>query len=202
MHYICLSDFVYDCQQCHTRCDGISKGVYNFQHDVSFSEGFEQMIIERINRSGKYHAAKSLAPGYPDVEISSIDGQVQRYLEVKVQKRTFMQVKKYLPASDLCPSETVALNESDLVRYFDIYHSVHIPVVVVWVLLNRLCIVPEHYFRLYFQDVRRLEEIYKKYGDTRRFRRKSGEGDVVEGVHKGVTVNYHFSLKELKGWNF
>ncbi len=25
-----------------------------------------------------------------------------------------------------------------------------------------------------------------------------GEGDVVDGVYKGVTVNYHFSLKRVE----
>jgi hypothetical protein len=34
-----------------------------------------------------------------------------------------------------------------------------------------------------------------------RFRRASGYGDVVNGVHKGVVVNYHFSLEELKPFN-
>ncbi len=31
----------------------------------------------------------------------------------------------------------------------------------------------------------------------RRFRRASGDGDMVNGVHKGVVVNYHFSIREL-----
>ena len=55
MAYVKLSDFVYDCAQCHTRCDGISKGVYLFENDVLFSERYEQMIIDAINRSKKYY---------------------------------------------------------------------------------------------------------------------------------------------------
>jgi hypothetical protein len=46
-----------------------------------------------------------------------------------------------------------------------------------------------------------LKTIYQKQLDKRRFRRKSGDGDVVDGVHKGVTVNYHFSLTELIKWD-
>ena len=42
--------------------------------------------------------------------------------------------------------------------------------------------------------------IYNLEKDKRLFKRKSGEGDIVDGVHKGVTVNYHFSLTELKEW--
>ncbi len=34
----------------------------------------------------------------------------------------------------------------------------------------------------------------------RKFTRQSGEGDIVDGQHMGVTVNYHFSLAELKPW--
>jgi len=47
-----------------------------------------------------------------------------------------------------------------------------------------------------------LEKIYNTAKDKRRFRRKSGKGDIVDGIHKGVVVNYHFSLKELKKWKF
>ena len=44
----------------------------------------------------------------------------------------------------------------------------------------------------------RALEIYNEYKNTRTFRRKSGVGDIVNGEHKGVVVNYHFSLQELK----
>jgi len=42
-----------------------------------------------------------------------------------------------------------------------------------------------------------LKDIYARYETKRRFRRKSGTGDVIDDVHKGVVVNYHFSLNEL-----
>ena len=42
-----------------------------------------------------------------------------------------------------------------------------------------------------------LEKILLKYGEKRRYRRESTRSDFVNGVHKGVTVNYHFSLREL-----
>jgi hypothetical protein len=55
---------------------------------------------------------------------------------------------------------------------------------------------------VYFQAVSILEKIFNTEKAKRTFRRKSGEGDVVEGIHKGVTVNYHFSLKELIEWRW
>ncbi len=201
MAYIKLSDFVYDCSKCHTRCDGISKGVYLFKNDASFSEEYEQLLIQKINSTGKLVAVKSEIAGYPDVEVRDLTGKIYCYIEVKVQQRAFMEVEKYLPHSNLKPSETVALNLSDLLRYFDLQKSSKIKIVVVWFLLKRLCIVREG-FKVYFQTAGDLETIYNAERSKRTFRRKSGEGDVVNGVHKGVTVNYHFSLKELEEWNW
>lgn len=202
MAYIKLSDFIFDCSKCHTPCDGVSKGSYIFNNDVSFSEGFEEMLVERINKTGKYSATKNQKAGYPDIEIQIPDGSLYCYLEVKVQQRTFMQVKKYLPDSNLEPSETVALNLSDLIRYFKIQKTTGVSTVIAWFLLNRPCIVNKDRVKVYFQSCTELERIYNSVKYKRTFKRKSGEGDVVDGLHKGVTVNYHFSLTELKEWKW
>ena len=202
MAHIKTSDFVYDCARCHTRCDGISKGVYLFDNDVAFSERYEQLIIDRINAGNVYRASKCNEDGYPDVEVRNANNQVHRYLEVKVQQRTFMAVEKYLPQSLLTPSETVALNLSDLRRYFSIEEKTGIQTSIVWVLLNRACIMPVGEERYFYQQTQTLKAIYNKAAARRTFKRKSGDGDVVNGLHKGVTVNYHFSLKELKPWAF
>ena len=202
MAYVKLGEFVYDCSVCHTRCDGVSKGIYLFNNDAAFSEGYEQSIIEKINRSAAYHALKCQESGYPDIEIRTADEKVYRYLEVKVQQRTFMGVEKYLPDSNLLPSETVALNLSDLLRYFEIEKLSGVPTSIVWVLLNRPCLVNNNEKKLFFQNTRILKKIFEAEQLKRRFRRRSGEGDIVDGMHKGVTVNYHFSLKELLPWNF
>lgn len=140
MAYIKLSEFVFDCTKCHTPCDGISKGSYISNNDVSSSEGFEEMLIEQINKTGK-HSAKNLEDDYPDLKIYDQDGNLYRYLEVKVQQRKFMQVKRYLPDSTLEPSETVALNLSDLLRYFKIQKVTGTSTVIVWFLLNWMCIL-------------------------------------------------------------
>ena len=174
---------------------------YIFNDDASFSEGYEQRIIDKINSSKAFTAAKPEEPGYPDIVMKKGEN-LHAYIEVKVQQRTFMSVEKTLPQSRLMPSETIALNLSDLQRYFGIKDKTNTPVYIVWVLLNRGCIVPIGSEGYYFQDIEVLRNIYNKENDRRRFRRRSGDGDVVDGVHKGVTVNYHFSLKELIKWNF
>ena len=109
-----------------------------------------------------------------------------------------MSIKKILPYSDLEPSETLALNLSDLLRYFEIRKEINKPIFVLWCLENRPCIVPQDKTYYYYQDAKILEDIYNKYKEKRRFRRESGKGDVVNGQHKGVVVNYHFSLNELE----
>ena len=200
MPHTMLSTYVFDCSVCHTRCDGKSKAVYIFEKDTVFSEHFENMIIDKINLSQKYDAAKCNEAGYPDVAVYNKNGQLSNYVEVKVQQRTFMTVKRILPESGLLPSETVALNLSDLLRYFTIFDETKIPISIVWVLLNRPCITTENAPLFFYQRIEKLREIYLENKDKRRFRRKSGEGDIVEGEHKGVTVNYHFSLKELLEW--
>ena len=197
--YIEISKYVFDCDKCPTRCDGKSKGTYNFENDVKFSEKYENLIIREINNNPEYSASKCLKKGYPDIVIKEKNtNKLSSYIEIKVQRRTFMPVKKILPDASLAPSETLALNLSDLLRYFKIQHETNVPILILWVLMNRPCIVNSDEIAFFYQSVGKLEEIYLKHGDKRRFRRKSGTGDVVEGVHKGVVVNYHFSLNELK----
>ncbi len=200
MPYIKLSENLFDCNTCPTRCDGNSKLNYQFGTDLEFAEIQENLIIEKINKNGQYTASKCEIAGYPDIEIRNLDGSMRSYLEVKAQRRTFMSVNKLLPESNLKPSETVVLNLSDLKRYFEIEAATNIPTSIVWVVMNRPCIVPTGSQKFYFQTTNELNKIYKNFGDKRRFKRNSGEGDVVNGKHKGVVVNYHFSINELREW--
>lgn len=189
--------YQHDCEKCKTKCDGISKGKYLFTSDVSFSEHFENLLIKRIIEEG-YWAKKTIEDGYPDIEICHKQGQqTEVFVEVKVQRRAFMSVSLRLPESNLKPSETLALNLSDLLRYFNLAKQITTPIYVMWILAERPCILEGKKEKAYFQNIKILQDIYNIYGDKRRFRRKSGVGDVVNGVHKGVVVNYHFSINEL-----
>lgn len=190
--------FVFDCSACPTRCDGKSKGVYIFMNDVDYSEHKEQQVIAQINTVEGYVAKKCEQDGYPDVEVLHKPTGKIFYIEIKAQRRTFMSVKRILPEGGLEPSETLALNLSDLLRYFEIKRTTGKPVFILWCLENRPCIVPEGKTYYYYQNIEKLEAIYDIVRDKRRFRRESGRGDVVNGQHKGVVVNYHYSLNELK----
>ena len=201
MNYKELTTNIYDCDTCPTRCDGISKGVYDFEKDVQFSETIEYEIIKKINQINQdLFAFKTKKVGYPDIEIiskSSITKPIA-YIEIKVQSRTFMSVEKLLPNSNLKPSETLALNLSDLERYFNVYEIEKTPIFILWCLKNRPCISNNNENLYFYQDIIELEKIRKNdLTNSRKFKRASGIGDIVNGIHKGVLVNYHFSINEL-----
>ena len=198
-NYLQLSPYLFDCKVCPTRCDGISKMKYSFESDADFSEFYEQKLINHINSSTKFKAKKTILKGYPDIEVVAENGSTF-YIEVKVQQRTFMSVEKHIPQSGLKPSETIALNLSDLIRYFELEQGSNLVIFIFWVVLNRPCLIPIKKEQYYYRLVSELKPIWEKEKDKRKFRRKSGEGDVVNGEHKGVTVNYHFSLNEMKVW--
>ena len=189
--------YLFDCKKCEDRCDGVSKGVYIFKNDVAYSQKFENEITEIVNTVTNKYAEKTDKEGYPDIEICDKSGKIICYIEVKAQRRTFMAVEKMLPKGNLKPSETIALNLSDLNRYFEIYDADKIPIYLAWAVSNRPCVLENKPHQLFFQDISILKKIYTRYGMNRRFKRRSGYGDVVNGKHKGVVVNYHFSLNEL-----
>ena len=201
MKYEQISENCFNCATCPTPCDGVSKEIYLFANDSAFSEHFENELIAHINSSADFKARKTSVPECPDIEVmDKVSDAFSFYIEVKVQRRTFMSVEKILHESKLLPSETVALNLSDLLRYFEMAEKTKLKIYVLWVLLNRPCILGESDKSFYYSDTENLEKVYNIVKDKRSFRRKSGEGDVVNGEHKGVVVNYHFSLNELKEW--
>ena len=197
-----INDYRYDCSSCSTRCDGISKMVYNFQSDVAFSEYYEKSLIRKIIEKG-YYAIKTEKDKYPDVEVYTKEGgKLLCYIEVKAQRRAFMHVQKVLPHADLVPSETLALNLSDLEHYIEQSRVVDVPIYIMWVIAERPCIVGRNSVKCFYNHISQLEQILHHYKDKRRFRRASGKGDVVNGQHKGVVVNYHFSISELRPFDF
>lgn len=106
-------------------------GRYIFGHDADFSAKEENTLIEHINHSKKFIAEKCSVKGYPDIAIRTKSGELIQYLEVKVQRRAFMKIKEMLPKANLIPSETVALNLSDLLRYFQIHEKENKPITLI-----------------------------------------------------------------------
>lgn len=199
-HYEQLGHFVFNCSNCPTPCDGVTVPQFDFERDVQFSENIENRIIAQIEAAHpRLRATKTTRDGYPDIEVSDrAIGNLRALIEIKGQARTFMKVRKLLPDSCLAPSETIALNLSDLERYFNVATQEPVSIYIVWAVLHRPCIVAIGGERFFHQNLETLRQIRRAdTADTRRFRRKTGDGDIVNGQHKGVTVNYHFSLAEL-----
>ncbi|WP_129677302.1 hypothetical protein [Candidatus Chloroploca sp. Khr17] len=183
----------FNCAICSTRCDGRSKSAFIFTDDVALSVQAEDWILQHFQEVlglSVYKAAGEIH-GLPDLEI--IRGQkIIARVEVKAQSRAFMSIERLLPKSNLHPYEAVALNLSDLKRYITLYQREDIPLFLVW-RVQRPCL-GEGYWG---HSVTRLQEIYQHYQGDRRYRRRSTLSDYVDGQHCGVTVNYHFSLREL-----
>lgn len=184
---------IFDCKSCATPCDGTSKKSFDFQADTAISEIAESELTMRLNKFGALQAQKVTDENahLPDIEIRK-NGRVIARVEVKAQGRAFMAVNRLLPAGNLLPYETVALNRSDLLRYIKNFEIENIPTFIVW-RIKRPCI-PDAW---YGHDLETLTKSFEKYGDKRTFKRRSTQSDYVDGVHKGVTINFHFSLKEL-----
>ena len=170
--YQLISPFVYNCKTCPTPCDGVSKMNYVFENDATFSEAYEQKLINHINTSTVFSAQKTVLKGYPDIEVTATNG-FKFFIELKVQQRTFMRVENIIPQSGLKPSETVALNLSDLLRYFELEDMHNFHIFIFWVVLNRPCIVSVNDERYYYRLASELKPIYLTENDKRRFRRKS-----------------------------
>ena len=183
----------FDCDVCPTRCDGRSKSEYVFEDDVAASEEAEDWLAEHLWMAldVDVYTAPARRHGLPDLALVRGDRVLAR-VEVKAQGRAFMAVERLLPNAELRPYETVALNLSDIRRYAAQYRENHIPTFIIW-RVRRPCL-GEGYWG---QNIETLIEIGNHYRDDRTFRRASTDSDYVDGEHRGVTLNYHFSLREL-----
>ena len=183
----------FDCNICPTRCDGRSKSAYIFEDDVAASEAAEDWLAEQLAAAldVDVYKAPGQRRGLPDLALIRGDRVLAR-VEVKAQGRAFMAVERLLPDADLRPYETVALNLSDIRRYAAQYRLSSVPTWLIW-RVRRPCL-GEGYWG---QSIEALMEIGDHYREARTFRRSSTDSDYVDGEHLGVTVNYHFGLREL-----
>jgi hypothetical protein len=184
----------FDCAICPTRCDGRSKSAYVFEDDVALSEAAEDWLAGHLGDALDVDVYKAPAQrhGLPDLALIRGDRVLAR-VEVKAQGRAFMAVQRLLPEADLLPYETVALNLSDIKRYAAQYRLDGVPLFIIW-RVKRPCL-GEGYWG---QHIGPLIAIGNRYRDHRTWRRASTDSDYVGGEHKGVVVNYHFSLRELR----
>lgn len=225
----------HDCGSCNNKCNGRSNGVYPFEDNRKYSEKHEIELVNFINNlsDSKFYAKRNennpLLPDkynylLPDIAVYyKENNNIAFYMELKCEKRTFMQIQgdKYCPNGDISPSEKVAANKSDFLRYFEFAKlpyeecretflretypkisgvTIKEPIYVVWLIEDRPCITKSTIKKYYcYQEIRILNEIYHEYGDRRFYTRNTGIGDFNEsGEQKGVTGNYHYNINELE----
>ena len=183
----------FNCDLCPTRCDGRSKSAYVFEDDVALSEAAEEWLAGYLADKLRIDVYRAPPRRHGLADLALIRGdRVLARVEVKAQGRAFMAVQRLLPHADLLPYETVALNLSDIKRYAAQYRMDGLPLVLIW-RVKRPCL-GEGYWG---QHIEPLIEIGNRYREQRVWRRASTDSDYVDGEHRGVTVNYHFSLREL-----
>ena len=187
-----------DCSSCTQRCDRRTRDRHDFQADADYAGTHELELAELLSGNPGFTARKTRRREYPDIEvIDTRTGKAVCYVEVKALRRAFMSVERLLPAAGLTPPETVELNTSDLLRYVRIHHRTGKKVFVLWRISERACLTPEGGYRCFFGDVEDLILIHARTMADRTYRRRTGSGDIVNGEHKGVVVNFHYSIREL-----
>lgn len=184
-----------DCRTCRHRCDGKSYGNYQFIYDLKDSERVVQDVAAIIQKQSRNRIICERPNDYSEPDLllrrNIAPFEVIARVEVKYDRRAFMQIEKYCPYGNLKPWNTCVINESDLIRYIDLASLESIPTYVVWK-IELPCLGTKYYF----QDIDTLATIREQYQGLRRYRRRYGRGDIDKnGMHCGVTVNYHFSIQ-------
>jgi hypothetical protein len=137
----------------------------------------------------------------PDIRVLNDKDELIARVEAKyLEGKAFMKVAQMLE-DKLFPKETLVVDEPKLLSYFACkkrdqeQYKRNIPIFVVWKYdrpcadVGGICI---------YQEVDILRAIYEEKGKSRKFRRKTGQGDFVEGRRMGVIDKFHFSISECK----
>lgn len=119
-----------------------------------------------------------------------------KYLEGKAFMKVAQMIKDHL-----YPKEALVVDEPKLKSYFECKtrdlekYKREIPIFVVWKYdrpcadVGGICI---------YQEVNELRRIYNEKGASRAFRRRTGQGDFVDGRRMGVIDKFHYSITECK----
>lgn len=199
MAHIELRPNVFDCTKCHTPCNSETARRKEFDIYRSWGERVEEVLMYYINSKGEYYARKTANHKYPDITLYNKQRKIVRYLEVKTVLNTFMKIQELLPEANITPSEVVVLNDSHIKKYKEIQDETKIPVFVIFVVGNRPCITNGDQYKIYYQDLNVLYDLYEKEKDQRTFKRKVVENDTDDqGNIKSPLLKVHFSLNELK----
>lgn len=189
-----------NCGECKI-CEPKSKLVYPFERDLTTSEELVEELKKLIGSNNKYSCSEPEIVKNPDIRVFDKDGKLVCRVEAKyLEGKAFVKARDIL-GDKLQPRETLVLDEPKLLSYFECkrndaekYDS-DIPIYIVWK-FDRPC--SDIGGITVFQEVEELKKIYEMKGADRRYERKIGNGDIVDGEKRGITLKYHFSLLECR----
>lgn len=137
----------------------------------------------------------------PDIMVLDNKGNLIARVEAKyLEGKAFMKVREKL-GDPLYPKEALVVDEPKLKSYFKCKeedrqkYDRNIPIFVVWKYdrpcadVGGICI---------YQEADVLKHIYDEKGASRAFRRRTGQGDYVDGRRMGVIDKFHYSITECK----
>ncbi len=201
-----LSDKDIECGVCKI-CIAKSKLIYPFQRDLKTSRQLVDALKSYIETNTGYKCKNTEIDKNPDIVVFDIidttkpKGELICRVEAKMlEGYAFMKAEQLL-ADHLKPKETLVVDEPKLISYFECvkndlrYHGKSVPIYIVWK-FDRPC--ADLGGITVFQEIKILKNIYDKRGNDRSFERKTVDSDIVNGVKRGVTTKYHFSLRECR----
>ncbi len=193
----------YECGTCKI-CSPKSKLDYPFEENLKTSESLVDKLMAFIEKYTRYKCKITTTEKNPDICVIDVKNEDEliicraeaKYLEGKA----FMKSEMIL-ADHLKPKETLIIDKPKLISYFECYendfktYGYYIPIFIVWE-FNRPC--PDIGGITVYQNINVLRNIYQQRGDKRAFKRRQGDGDIIDGRQLGIVDKYHFSIRECK----
>ncbi len=193
-----LDDNSLQCGECR-KCKGISKLDYPFEKNLHTSRDLVNELINYVNKNTPYLAVETSINKNPDIDVYKDKSHQELLCRIEAK---FLEGQGFMTAErvGLYPKETLVVDEPKLQSYFackenDRKTGKNIPIYVVWK-FDKPC--DDVGGITVFQEIDILRQIYQKYGDTRKINRATGENDYQNGVKKGITEKYHFSIRECE----
>lgn len=201
-----LSDKDIACGVCDI-CIAKSKLNYPFQRDLKTSQQLVEALKTYIETNTAYKCRNTKIDKNPDivvfeiVDITKPKGVLVCRVEAKMLEGYAFMKAEHLLGDHLKPKETLVVDEPKLISYFECVdndlrdHGKSVPIYIVWK-FDRPC--ADLGGITVFQEIKILKGIYEKRGNNRSFERKTVESDIVDGVKRGITGKYHFSIRECR----
>lgn len=181
-------------------CKPTSKLVYPFERDLLNSDDFVKEMMKYIKEKTGCFCDKTRIDKNPDINVFVDQEKTNLICRVEakyLEGKSFVKSKQFL---GLEAKEALVVDKPKLLSYIecranDRKNGKDIPIFVAWK-YDRPC--NDVGGITVFQEIDKLQEKYLKFGSKREFERKTTPSDINDGIKKGITAKYHFSITECK----